>query len=137
VTLSVEDRLDSLDLVSRADTAASRRDVDGYVDLFTADAVLDGAQGTHSGTAQLRSAVATVWGREPAQSVHLTLNPLIEPDGSDASAVVRSYLMVVQPGEPPRPITVAAITHHVSNLDGRWLITRRTVTLLSSDAAAP
>jgi hypothetical protein len=45
VTLSVADRLDILDLLTRAD-AASARDAAGYLALFTGDAVLDGDQGT-------------------------------------------------------------------------------------------
>src|SRR5580704_3690339 len=40
VTLSDADRLAILDLITRADEAASRRDADGYVALFTEDAVL-------------------------------------------------------------------------------------------------
>jgi YD repeat-containing protein len=44
MTLSAADRID---IISRADTAATRRDADAYADLFTADAVLDGSQGRH------------------------------------------------------------------------------------------
>jgi SnoaL-like domain len=49
VILSATDRLDILDVITRADEAASRRDADAYVALFTEDAVLDGAQGRHAG----------------------------------------------------------------------------------------
>ena len=43
MTLSVEDRLEIMEVVARADWAATRRDADTYVGLFTEDAVLDGA----------------------------------------------------------------------------------------------
>ena len=44
MTLSAADRLAILDVITRADEAASRRDADAYAALFTPDAVLDGAQ---------------------------------------------------------------------------------------------
>jgi hypothetical protein len=47
MSLAVSDRLDILDVLARADNAASRRDPDAYVELFTDDVVLDGDQGTH------------------------------------------------------------------------------------------
>jgi osmotically-inducible protein OsmY len=47
MTLSTADQLTILDVVHRADEAASQRDADAYVALFTADALLDGAQGSH------------------------------------------------------------------------------------------
>ena len=40
MSLPAADRLDILDVVTRADEAASRRDADGYVALFTEDAAL-------------------------------------------------------------------------------------------------
>ncbi len=49
MNLSAVDRLAILEVIIRADEAASRRDADGYVALFTQDAVLDGAQGRHAG----------------------------------------------------------------------------------------
>lgn len=58
-------------------------------------------------------------------------------DRLDILDLVRSYLMLVQPGEPLRPVTIASITHHTEHVDGRWLITRRIVTTLNTDAAAP
>jgi ketosteroid isomerase-like protein len=49
MTLSTADRLEILDVIARADWAATRRDADAYVQLFTEDAVLDGDQGHHAG----------------------------------------------------------------------------------------
>jgi ketosteroid isomerase-like protein len=43
MTLSAADRLAILEVITRADEAASQRDADAYVALFTPDAVLDGA----------------------------------------------------------------------------------------------
>ena len=69
MTLSAADRLAILEVITRADDAASRRDADAYVELFTPDAVLDGTQGRHAGRQALRAAVGPVWsaeGRRPS-----------------------------------------------------------------------
>ncbi|HEV7958783.1 MAG TPA: nuclear transport factor 2 family protein, partial [Acidimicrobiales bacterium] len=54
VVLSDADRLEIVDVVTRADTMATRRDADGYVALFSDDAVLEGAEGVHQGRESLR-----------------------------------------------------------------------------------
>jgi SnoaL-like domain len=64
VSLSAADRLDILDVITRADSAAGRRDADTYASLFTDDAVLDGAQGRHAGRDQLRASVGPIWAAE-------------------------------------------------------------------------
>ena len=101
VTLSDADRLAILDLITQADEAATRRDADGYVALFTEDAVLDGTQGTYAGRAALRQSVGPVWAAEGPVSLHLTLNPVIEPGPGDGLAVRRSVLLIVDPNQPP------------------------------------
>ena len=57
MSLSAADQLAIVEVITRADEAASRRDADGYVALFTQDAVLDGTQGRHAGREALRAAV--------------------------------------------------------------------------------
>jgi hypothetical protein len=126
MTLSVADRLDILDLITRADDAATSRDVDGYAALFTADAVLDGAQGTHPAD-RLRDAVGPIWAAEGPATLHLTLNPVIWPGHSADEAVVTSILMIVDPGAPARIRAMAAITQTVRRTGSTWRIARRTV----------
>jgi uncharacterized protein (TIGR02246 family) len=129
MTLSVTDRLDILDVVTRADQAASSRDADAYVRLFTEDAVLDGAQGRHAGRAALRAAVGPVWAAEGTVTLHLTLNPIVEALQSDdyPQAVVRSTLLIVDPAPPVTIRAAAAITQVLERRNGSWHITRRTV----------
>ena len=86
MTLSAADRLDILDVVSRADAAATRRDADAYVSLFTDDAVLDGSQGRHAGKAGMRSSVGPIWAAEGPATLHLTLNPVIDAGNSQDEA---------------------------------------------------
>jgi uncharacterized protein (TIGR02246 family) len=127
MTLSDADRLAILDLITRADEAASRRDADGYLTLFTEDAVLDGTQGTHAGRAALRQSVAPVWAAEGPVSLHLTLNPVIEPGPGDGLAVTRSVLLIVDPNQPPAIQVVALIRQELRRAGGSWRISRRTV----------
>jgi len=127
MTLSAADRLAILDVVTRADEAASRRDAEAYVALFTEDAVLDGTQGRHAGRQALRAAVGPVWAAEGPATLHLTLNPVIETGPSDDQATVRSVLLIIDPSAPPALLRAAAITQELRRTEGFWLITRRTV----------
>jgi ketosteroid isomerase-like protein len=129
VALSVEDRLDILELLTRADDAASRRDVAAYLALFTDDAVMDGDKGAHRGKAALSAAVGPVWASEGASGTrHLTLNAVVEAGaGLPSTAVATSTLLIVALGGPPQLQRVAAITHEVTKIDGAWLVRRRTV----------
>jgi uncharacterized protein (TIGR02246 family) len=127
MTLSAADRLAILDVITRADEAASRRDADGYVALFTEDAVLDGTQGRHAGRDALRAAVGPVWAAEGPATLHLTLNPVIGPGPSSDQATVRSVLLIIDATTPPALRAAAAITQYLHRTDGTWRITRRTV----------
>jgi ketosteroid isomerase-like protein len=126
VTLSAADRLDILDVVGRADAAAARRDVGAYAALFTDDAVLDGSQGRHLAAA-LRASVGPIWAGEGPQSLHLTLNPVIDPGDGPDEAVVHSVLLIVSPGQPITIRTAANITQVLRRTGSRWLIRERTV----------
>ena len=128
MSLAVSDRLDILDVLARADNAASRRDRDAYVELFTDDVVLDGDQGKHVGKEALRQAVGPIWANEGAATLHLTLNPTIENVGSSTDEVIaNSVLLIVQPGASTRILTAAIITQRLRRSGASWRIGRRTV----------
>ncbi len=133
MTLSPADRLDILDVITRADEAASRRDADGYAELFTEDAVLDGTQGRHAGREALRAGVGPIWAAEGPGTLHLTLNPVVESGPSGDQATVRSVLLIIDPAAPPAIRAAAAITQELRRAEGSWRITRRTV----ASAAVP
>ena len=133
MTLSAEDRLDILDVITRADQAASDRDPDTYVQLFTEDAVLDGSQGRHAGRDALRAAVGPVWAAEGPATQHLTLNPVIQA-ADDSGAIARSVLLIIDPAAPATIRTIAAITQTLIRKNGQWYISRRTV---ASPALSP
>jgi hypothetical protein len=85
MSLSAADRLAILEVVTRADEAASRRDADGYVALFAPDAVLDGTQGRHAGREELRASVGPIW---PPRAPLLYTSPSTR-SSSPARAVTR------------------------------------------------
>jgi uncharacterized protein (TIGR02246 family) len=129
MTLSAADRLEILDVITRADQAASDRDAEAYVRLFTEDAVLDGTQGRHAGREALRAAVGPVWAAEGPATLHLTLNPVVEDLGDDQGrrAAVRSVLLIVAPGPPATIQTAALISQILVRRSGSWSIASRTV----------
>jgi ketosteroid isomerase-like protein len=123
MTLSAADRLEILDVIARADWAATRRDADAYVQLFTEDAVLDGDQGHHAGREALRASVGPIWAAEGKATLHLTLNPVVDDDGPEP--IARSVLLIIDP--PVTIRTTAIITQTLRHSAGSWRIARRTV----------
>jgi ketosteroid isomerase-like protein len=136
MTLSVADRLDILDLVNRADSAATRRDVDAYVACFTDDAVLDGNKGEHRGKDLLRQSVGPIWESEGTVSAHLTLNPLVESvDDVPDQAIARSMLLILEVESLTSVRSVSSIVQHLVKRGGVWLIERRSVHSVAEDMA--
>jgi len=128
VTLDATDRLDILDLLARADSAATRRDVEAYVALFSDDGVLAGDKGEHRGRQALTETVGAVWATEGGGTVHLTLNPVIEADPDRADrAVATTQLLIIDPSPPPTIKTLATIVQRLQKTGTRWQITRRSV----------
>jgi ketosteroid isomerase-like protein len=130
MSLAATDRLAILDVVTRADEAASRRDADAYVALFTPDAVLDGTQGRHAGQTALRASVGPIWAGEGPATLHLTLNPVIENDDADdtgTEAVVRSVMLIIDLVPPITIRAAVAVTQTLRRDAGQWRIARRTV----------
>jgi ketosteroid isomerase-like protein len=129
VTLPAADRLDIIDVLTRADAAASARNAAAYLELFSEDAVLDGAEGTYRGVDALRRGLAAVWGSEPAGTLHLTVNPVIDDGPAPAdTAVARSVLLIIDQGPPPALAATAYVTQHLRRGPAGWRITHRTVT---------
>jgi ketosteroid isomerase-like protein len=127
MTVSAADRVDILDVIGRADAAATRRDARAYAALFTEDAVLDGTQGDHAGAAALLDSVGPIWAAEGPASLHLTLNPIVDPGDAPDEAIVHSILLIIDPASPITIRTAAAITQTVRRQSGTWRITRRSV----------
>jgi uncharacterized protein (TIGR02246 family) len=125
MSLSPSDSLEILQLVAQADACASARDADGYVELFTEDALMEGDQGTVHGRGALRTAVAAVWASELPGTLHLTLNALIHDTAPNPT--VTSVLLLVTPGPSTASIGSADIRQVVRDTDSGWRIQSRTI----------
>jgi hypothetical protein len=128
VTLSTADRLDILELLARADNAATRRDTAAYVSLFAEDGVLEGEKGEHRGRRALAEAVGPIWASEGAASVHVTSNAVIDAfsDRPD-QATATSNLIILDPGPPVVIRSVSVIVQQVVRTGPTWSIARRRV----------
>ncbi|MGC2486106.1 MAG: nuclear transport factor 2 family protein [Acidimicrobiales bacterium] len=130
--LPATSRWEIAELVTRADALASRRDAAQYAALFTDDAVIDGAEGTHHGS-ELRTDVAAIWQREGDVSVHLTLNVEVnQVEGSDDAATTDSVLVILGGEGATRVWNVALITQTVVRVGPSWKISHRTVRSVDS-----
>ena len=64
---------------------------------------------------------------EGPATLHLTLNPVVDPGDGPDEAVVQSILLIVDPAQPITIRTAAAITQTVRRHGGTWRISRRSV----------
>lgn len=125
VSLSAEDSLAILQIVTEADDRASARDVDGYIDLFTEDAVMTGVMGAATGHAELARTIAGAWFEEPAWTLHLTLNPTIEE--TDDEPAVHSLTLMITPGDPPQILRIARVRQIMRWTSEGWRIAAREI----------
>jgi ketosteroid isomerase-like protein len=126
--LTTTDRLDILEVVARADNAATRRDVDAYVSFFTDDAVLDGEKGEYRGKNRLHESVGPIWTSEGPMSTHVTLNAVVDGvEGHPDRAIVTSLLLILRNTPPASISSLSFITQYFLRVDSRWLIERRSV----------
>jgi uncharacterized protein (TIGR02246 family) len=125
MTLTAEDSIAVLQLIARADTMATDRDADGYVELFTEDATMDGAMGAAAGRNQLRQTVRRVWAGEPAGTLHLTLNAVIDERGDEI--VVDSVMLMVTPADGQSIRGAARVRQTIVRAGQGWRIARRSI----------
>jgi ketosteroid isomerase-like protein len=125
MSLAPGDMLEILQLIARADDRAGARDADGYAALFTEDAVMDGDQGRAEGRTQLADAVARVWAREPAGTLHLTLNAVIEDTVPEPT--VTSVMLIASAGAPSAILASARVAQKVRRTQHGWRITERRI----------
>jgi hypothetical protein len=68
-----------------------------------------------------------VWRAEPAGTLHLTLNPVIDADPVSPTAAVARSVLLIAPGTPPALVAAAHITQYLRRGVDGWRITRRSV----------
>jgi hypothetical protein len=115
-----------MDLLARYARCLDSGDLDGYVSLFTPDAVLFDE---HRGRDRIRAYVDTVIRRretEAAPRKHFVGLPTI--DGTSERVTVHSYLLWVRFGTDSPAAAAAEYNDECVNVDGRWLFQSRVLT---------
>jgi len=119
--LTLVDRIEITELLSRYSWAFDSRDGDAYVGVFTDDGELQGPTTTISGKESLRS-WANDYPREPSK--HFNTNVVIDGDGLVAH--VSSYLVVIRLEESGlRPILMGSYEDVVHKTPNGWRINHR------------
>jgi hypothetical protein len=133
--LTVQDRLDVADLLASYSRCLDTGDVDGYVELFAPDGVLDGQAGPRSGHAAIRrvaeamAAAASNPGPMQGQR-HFAGQPVI--DGDQQTCHARSSFLLIRQAPSGEPV-IRAMGEYVDDCirhDGRWVFARRDIRLL-------
>ena len=116
-------------------------DADGYVSVFTADAVIDSNGVLSKGHDEIRKVVTGMASRQaanraegkpPGALYHVVSNERIS-FSSPAEAVYRSYWQTMRKGQDGRYATggFGRSEDHLVKRDGKWLISHRKLTVFT------
>ena len=134
MSLSVEDRLDIVELINRYNTLADERDVEGTLECYTDDGQITGDFSTGEGKEAMREDLPAIFEAEGTLKRHLALNHQLSGDGDAAEA---RYILAVLEGESiPSVGATAVITDELRKVDGAWLVKRHNVDIDPSMYAA-
>lgn len=124
MALTLEDRLEILDLAARYSHATDHGDGKALADTFTEDGVFEGAGEPRQGRAAHEAATN---GLAASGMVlrHFVSNPVIEGDGDQAT--MKLYVEVKNLADPATPMLVGCYYDDLRRVDGRWKFARRRV----------
>ena len=124
-TISADDHLTILNLVSRADDYATARDVDGYLGLFTEDAAIGGTEGDFRGAADLGAGVRSVWAKEPTGTHHLSCT--VSVAATDRETATAEFTLLLVAGTPPTIVDLVRVKQGFARTPAGWRITSREI----------
>ena len=130
MALTADDRLAILDLIARYNRLADDRDVEGTVELYTADGYIHGDFATAPGHDGMRADLPAIFAMEGTLKRHISTNHIVEGDGEQAT--VRSMLLVVEGETLPAVGATADITDELIKQDGQWRVARHHVAIDAS-----
>ena len=125
MALTVEDRLEILELLSRYNLAADDKDVEAMVADFTEDGMIEGFYSTGQGKEAMRRDLPAIFEAEGTLKRHLALNPRMAGDGDEAE--VSYILLVVEGEERPAVGATALIRDELRKVGDRWLVARHRI----------
>lgn len=136
VSLSVDDRLEILDLAARYNHAVDSGDHEGAAALFTEDGAIEAAA---TGTIAGPAAIADYIGSRPdgwQRRRHFNNNAIIEGvPGDEDAATLAMYIMVLSRRETVLPRLLGRYEDELRRVDGEWRFRRRRI-IADADAAS-
>ena len=125
MALSLDDRLEILDLIARYSHAVDGGDGQAFADCWTDDGRFRGSSSTAEGRAELLALPPKLLAANP-HTRHWNANILIEGDGDEART--SAYVLVVDVAAAPRPRSSGVYHDTLRRVDGAWRFVTRTVT---------
>lgn len=122
MALSVEDRLDILELVARYNHAIDSGNGKAWAETFTEDGVFETSRGKTEGHEALAKFVEGMAANMPGAR-HWNNNHVIEGDGDQATHTC--YLMLVRPGA--EPMSGSRYEDNLVKVNGQWKFAQRSV----------
>lgn len=122
--LTLEDRMEILDLAARYSHASDHGDGAALAETFTEDGIFEGAGEPRQGRAA-HLAATNALGASGLVIRHFTSNPVIEGDGDAATMLL--YVEVKNLADPSTPMLVGRYHDELRRVDGRWRFARRRV----------
>ena len=135
MALTVEDRLDLADLVSRYNHAIDHWDAEGWAATFTPDgALIANGQVRAQGTEVLTEYVAVRRRNQKPRLRHWTTNLLIEGEGDRAT--LRLYVAAFDIADGlEAPYVMGEYQDDAVRIDGKWLFETRRMTVIAGKSA--
>jgi hypothetical protein len=131
--LSVEDRLDILQVFSRYNMSLDAGDKETFVSLFSEDFFFDSPKHVMHTHDELRDFVQEAMDNHGPTMRHLMYNQIIEGDGN--TATMKCYGMTYKVSDATIvPMYSTTYLHKLAKIDGDWKLTERQV-LLDQDVA--
>ena len=140
--LSAEDRLEVMDLIARYSRCLDTADVEGFLEIFRPEAVIDSLSGVATGHDELRAWVNRLFdsrgvGATPPAVIHFVGLPLIEGYGDRARAQTYTIILDYNAAGLVQVAMLGRYDDECVRVDGRWWIQRRVIhSELSNDPAA-
>lgn len=125
MALTVEDRLDIVELINRYNTLADERDVEGTLACYTDDGQITGDFSTGEGKEAMRADLPAIFEAEGTLKRHLAVNHQLS--GEDESAEAKYVLAVLEGESIPSVGATAIVTDELQKVEGEWLVRRHNV----------
>jgi ketosteroid isomerase-like protein len=121
--VSLQDRLELLEIEARFDWFIDTGDIDGWVDHFTEDGVFEASYGTAHGRDELHRFMEKLESGFSKGKRHVSANHVVEGDGQEAR--VSGYLVVFEREQAPHVVATGTYVNTYRRTDSGWKVAHR------------